>query len=40
LVVLLSYPVEELCSALMPPRFARINGYLMRKEERLRRAVC
>lgn len=33
LLVILSYPIEELCHALLPPRFARINGYLLRKGE-------
>lgn len=33
-LVMLSHPLEELCSTLLPPRFARINGYLLRKDER------
>ena len=38
-LVMLSYPAEELCSALVPPRFATRNGYLLRKDEQLPRRL-
>ena len=31
-LVLLSYPLEELCRLFVPPQYARVNGYLLVKE--------
>jgi hypothetical protein len=32
-LVLASYPLEELCQRLLPPRAAKIGGFLLRKED-------